>query len=64
MEKTMETTIMGLMGYIMGLYWDNGKENGNDFIVYWGYIGMTCSILGLYRAVGTADVAAETSPLN
>ena len=31
----METTIMGFIGYIMGLYWDNGKENGNY-----------CSILG------------------
>ena len=25
----METTIMGFIGHIMGLYWDNGKENGN-----------------------------------
>ena len=25
----METTIMGYMRYILGLYWDNGKENGN-----------------------------------
>ena len=25
----METTIMGFIGYIMGLYWDNEKENGN-----------------------------------
>ena len=24
----METSIMGFMGYILGLYWDNGKENG------------------------------------
>ena len=43
MEKKMETTIMGyigiIVGYIgiieciLGLYWDNGKENGNYFIV-------------------------------
>ena len=31
MENEMETTIMGyigIIGYILGLYWDNGK-NGN-----------------------------------
>ena len=32
----METTIMGYIGYILGLYWDNGKENGNY-----------CSIVGI-----------------
>ena len=29
----METTIkgyLGIMGYILGLYRDNGKENGNS----------------------------------
>ena len=30
------------MGYTLGLYWDNGKENGNYYIIigyiYWGYI--------------------------
>ena len=30
-----------IIGYIMGLYWDNGKENGNDYII----IGF---ILGVY----------------
>ena len=29
-------------GLILGLYWDNGKENGNYYIIigvlYWGYI--------------------------
>ena len=33
MEK-METTIMGyigIIGTILGLYWDNGKENGNYY---------------------------------
>ena len=32
MEKKMEMTIMGyiwVIGYILGLYWDNGKENGH-----------------------------------
>ena len=37
----METTIMGFIGCILGLYRDNGKENGNYF-----------SILGLYRDTG------------
>ena len=28
MEKKMETTIIGyIVGYILGLWWDNGKEN-------------------------------------
>ena len=26
-EKKMETT--GIIGIMLGLYWDNGKENGN-----------------------------------
>ena len=29
MEKKMETTIMGfigIIGYMLGLYWDNGKR--------------------------------------
>ena len=29
MEKNMETTKMGYIGYILGLYRDNGKENGD-----------------------------------
>ena len=29
MEKKMETTKKGYIGYILGLYWGNGKENGN-----------------------------------
>ena len=38
----METTIMGYIGYILGLllgviYWDTGKENGNYYIII-GYI--------------------------
>ena len=35
MEKNMETIIVGyigiLLGYILGLYRDNGKENGNYY---------------------------------
>ena len=35
MEKKMETTILGYIGtiivYVLGLYWDNGKENGNYY---------------------------------
>ena len=27
-----------IIGYILGLYRDNGKENGNYSIVYWGDI--------------------------
>ena len=33
-EKKMETTIVGyigIIGYILGLYWGNGKENGNYY---------------------------------
>ena len=44
----METTIMGyigIIGTILGLYRDNGKENGNYRII----IG---HILGLYRDNG------------
>ena len=45
----METTIMGIVeGYIIyGIYWDNGKENGNYYngdkyrgILYMGFIGI------------------------
>ena len=35
MEKIMETTIMGdtgIIGYILRVYRDNGKENGNYYI--------------------------------
>ena len=32
----METTIMGyigvILGYMLGLYWDNGKENVGEWI--------------------------------
>ena len=38
MEKKMETTGIKGVGIILGLYWDNGKENGNYYNI-WGYIG-------------------------
>ena len=42
----METTIMGYIGVILGLYWDNGKENGNYYNgLYWGYIGFYIGIM-------------------
>ena len=37
----METTIMGyigIIGYILGFYRDNGKENGNYYSNFWGPI--------------------------
>ena len=39
----METTVMGYIGFILGLYWGNGKENGNyyngEYIgVYYGFL--------------------------
>ena len=45
----METIILGLyilnygpfLGVIVGLYWDNGKENGNYYRVV-GFIGFWC----------------------
>ena len=40
MEKKMETTgiigiiqYIGIIGSILGLYWDNGEENGNYYII-------------------------------
>ena len=43
MEKKMETTTMGLYRdynrvYILGLYWDNGEENGNYYYIILGYM--------------------------
>ena len=33
-ENGMETVIFGwlIVGMILGLYWDNGKENGNYYL--------------------------------
>ena len=39
------------IGVILGIYWDNGKENGNyrDYRgLYRGYMGIIGGILGLY----------------
>ena len=38
----METTIMGYVWYILGLYWDNGRKIETIIMGYVGYI------LGLY----------------
>ena len=29
-----------MLGLYRALYRDNGKENGNHYKVYWGYIGV------------------------
>ena len=34
----METT--GNIGVILGIYWDNGKENENYYLGFRGYIGV------------------------
>ena len=39
---------MQYIGVILGLYWDNGKENGNYYSilgVYWGYTGALCKTI-------------------
>ena len=45
MEKTMETTIIGvcirvIMGDILGLYRDNGKENGNHYLGFRDFVSL------------------------
>ena len=60
MEKKVETIgIIGiLIGYILGLYRDNGKENGNykdyrDYNrVYWGCIGIMEKKMETIRIIG------------
>ena len=60
MEKKMETTgiirvvcYVGIIGGLLGVYWENGKENGN-YRDYKGcmlcryYRGFVWGILGLY----------------
>ena len=34
MEKKMETTkgYIGIIGITQGIYWDNGKEDGNHYL--------------------------------
>ena len=40
----METTgSIGVIGYILGLHWDNGKENGNYYSIL-GYIGVMLGV--------------------
>ena len=36
----METTIMGFIGYILGLYIGIMENKMETTIVYWGYIGI------------------------
>ena len=28
-----------------GIHWGNGKENGNYYMIYWGYIGVYMGIM-------------------
>ena len=43
----------GILGYVLGLYRDNGKENGSYYLgLYRGYMGILGYILGLYRDNG------------
>ena len=47
MEKKMETSVMGyigIIGYILGLYWDNGEENGNYYLGSRGYMGIVIDV--------------------
>ena len=41
-----------ILGYILGLYSENGRWNRNYYIVPWGYIWITGNILGLYSENG------------
>ena len=52
MEKKMETTTMGLgFRVILGIYWDNGKENGSYY-----------SIQGLYRDYILIPIGSRQKP--
>ena len=32
---------LGLQNHIIsGIYWDNGKEHGNYYLIYWGFGGI------------------------
>ena len=46
---------------ILGLYWDNGKENGN-YRDYRGYKGIIGVILGLYFFRFRVEVFKEFCP--
>ena len=52
-----------LWGYILGLYWDNGKENGNYYNgLYRDYRVYTGVILGIYRGyIGIMEKKMETT---
>ena len=40
------------IGIILGLYWDNGKENGNCYLSFGGGKGMTIHCASLMSQVG------------
>ena len=42
---------MGLHWVLLGLYWDNGKEDGNYYILYRVPLYLACRVLGL-RVLG------------
>ena len=49
-------------GSILGLYWDNGKENGNYYSIlrlYWGHIGTNGKENGNYLLFRSSCVGAE-----
>ena len=50
----MVVKIIGIIGYILGLYRDNGKENGNYYNgLYRVYIG--CNMGGIWVVVKIMD---------
>ena len=61
MEKKMETTgivrvvcYVGIIGGLLGVYWDNGKENGNyrdynGYMLYRYYRGFVGGLLGEWK---------------
>ena len=65
MEKKMETTIMGYIGIILGLYWGNigiMEKKMEATIVYRGYIGFRVGV-GFYAEGGVARDVAGSTPL-
>ena len=46
-EKRMETIRMGYIGYILGLYWENGKYNPNSRRC-WGRLATATRALGTF----------------
>ena len=51
-KEKMETTIMGyigITGHILGLYFDNGKQNGNYYL---GFKGWATGDVGFRETLG------------